>query len=823
MAGVLDGLKVLDLSWGIAGPMATMLLGDHGADVTRIERPEGDPFPDMLGYKVWHRGKRSAVMNLKDAGDRQLFLRLAADADILVESFTPGVTQRLGIDFEALAAINPRLIYCSITAYGEGLPESVRKGYDALVASRIGLQYEQRGYPEGSVWHMTGGVNPYIDGVELDPDWLQGANREGPLFVQSAWPSMGAMFSASVGIAAALYVREKTGRGQRVSTSLQQGAMACAIGLWQRMEEPDAPNFNMWILGSKSPKGHYRTKDGRWIHTWVPNPRFILQASKGDEIDTSPDLSVHDDPDRFGTGPEEQIVMAYYQPLMADAVAKFAAAEWVNAAAVASVPLQEARPIEESLIDPLLIADRCVATVYDPELGPINQVGITYRLTESQGEIKGPAPARGAHTEEVRAEAAKLPDPVPASAAPAPADPPLKGIRVLDLGMAIAGPFGCQLLSDLGAEVIKVNTLWDQYWHSTHIAYIANRGKRSIQLMLKHPKGMEALMKLIASADVVQHNMRYRAVEKMGLDYETLSKKFPRLIYCHTRGFEKGPRMNLPGNDQTGACLAGIQHADGGVGQGGKPIWSLTSLGDTGNGFLSAVGILNALKQREVTGRGTFVDTSIINACLLNTSYAVATPEGKAFDRPRVDGMQMGLSPYYRLYQTADGWITVGAVSPAERAAFDVFAGGGMETMARAATSANLLAALAAAGVPAELSDDQYSLSVHDNAEFRRRKWTVEYPDPAIGKLEQIGLSYDLSATPGVIQGGPLKVGGETFAILQELGYTEAEIDELAAGFAVACNPPRPGQGTMEGRRIGGGGRMASMAAGASAASGQDA
>jgi crotonobetainyl-CoA:carnitine CoA-transferase CaiB-like acyl-CoA transferase len=798
MTGILSGLKVLDLSWGIAGPMTAMLLGDHGAEVTRIERPSGDPFPDLLGYKVWNRGKRSAVLDLKDSGDHALFLKLAAQTDILVESFTPGVTKRLGIDFETLAAINPKLIYCSISAYGEGTPDEARKGYDALVAARSGLQFEQRGYPEGSVWHMTGQPNPYVEGTDVDPSWLQGADREGPLFVTSSWPSLGAFFSASTGIAAALFSREKTGRGQRVSTSLLQGAMACASGLWQRMENPDAPGFNMWILGSKSPKGHYKTADDRWIHTWVPNPRFVLQSAKGETIDASPDLSVHDDPDRFGTGPEEQVVMCYYQPLLQDAVKKFTAADWVRAAAVAGVPLQEARSIEDSLIDPLLIEDRCVATVEDPELGPINQVGITWRMTESRGEIQGPARPRGADTEAVRAEAAALPNPVKvsATAAPVPADPPLKGIRVLDLGMAIAGPYGCQLLSDLGADVIKVNALWDQYWHNTHIAYCANRGKRSIQLMLKHPEAMAALKKLIASADVVQHNMRYPAVQKLGLDYETLSKEFPRLIYCHTRGFEKGPRMGLPGNDQTGACLSGIQYEDGGVGFGGKPIWSLTSLGDTGNGFLSAIGILNALRQREITGKGTFVDTSIINACLLNTSYAVAKPDGTGFERPRIDGTQTGFSSYYRIYECQDGaWVQVAAITPAEQAAFDRWTGSG-DPVAKAKTlaAAALLAELAAVGVPAELSDDKWSLSVFDNAQFRERQWTTSYQDPAVGKLEQIGRTYDLSGTPGVIQGGPLLMGGATYELMSELGYSEADIDRLAQGFAIACNPPRPGQ-----------------------------
>lgn len=798
MAGVLNGLKVLDLSWGIAGPMTAMLLADHGAQVTRIERPAGDPFANLLGYKVWNRGKRNAVLDLKDAGDHALFLKLAADADVLVESFAPGVTQRLGVDYEALAAINPRLIYCSITAYGEGTPDADRKGYDALVAARVGLQFEQRGYAEGAVWHMTGRDNPFVEAADVQPEWVQGADREGPLFVASPWPSLGAFFSASTGIAAALLAREKTGRGQKVSTSLQQGAMACASGVWQRMEEPDAPGFNTWILSSKSPKGHFRCKDGRWVHNWVPNPRFILSASAGDTLNATPDLTVQNDPDRFGIGPEELLVMAHYQPILQDAIAKFSAAEWVEAARVAEMTMQECRSLEESLTDPLLIDDRCVTTVDDPELGAINQVGITYRLSNSQGQVQGPARPRGADTDAVKAEAAALPDPVKADAGAAPADPPLKGVRVLDLGLAIAGPFGCQLLADLGAEVIKINALWDTYWHKNHIAYVANRGKRSIALMLKHPKAMAILKELIASADVVQHNMRYDAAQRLGLDYETLSKEFPRLVYCHTRGFEKGPRMGLPGNDQTGACLAGIQHEDGAVHAGGKPIWSLTSLGDTGNGFLSAIGILNALMERERTGRGQFVDTSIVNACLLNTSYAVATPDGGAVDRPRLDKDQTGFSSYYRLYEARDKWVQIAAVTDAEKAAFDSATGGDAAAFFAGRTAAEALAALADAGVPAELSDDTASLRLFDNRLFKQRGWTAEYHDPAVGKLEQIGLTYELSGTPGVIQGPPLIVGKDSESILRSLGYDEAAIDELAADGAIACDPPRATQKQMK-------------------------
>ena len=799
MAGVLDDIKVLDLSWGIAGPMTAMLLADHGADVTRIERPQGDPFKGTLGYKVWHRGKKNAVMDLTNVDDLALFKKLVSGADVLIESMSPGKTKTLGIDYANLAKINPKLIYCSITGYGEN---DDRPGYDALVAATSGLQYEQRGWPEGALNHMAGREDPFAGAVEIDPNHVQGANREGPLHVASKWPSMGAFFSALTGISAALFARERTGRGQKVSTSLQQGAMACGSGVWQRAEDIDAQGFNTWIMGSASPKGHYKCADGKWLHNWVPNPRFILEASKGDKLDASPDLTVQNDPDRFGIGPEELLVMGHYQPILADAIKKFNCDDWVKAAADGNMTMQPCRSLEESLTDPLLIADNCVATVDDPELGPINQVGITYRLTNSQGAIQGPMRITGADTEAVKAYAASLPDVVSHAVPASPTGKgPLDGIRVLDLGLAIAGPFGCQLLADMGAEVIKMNTLWDSYWHRCHIAYMANRGKKSLAVMLKHPKGMEAIKKVIATCDVVQHNMRYPATQRLGLDYDSLKDEFPRLIYCHSRGFEEGPRKNLPGNDQTGACLAGVQHEDGALHAGGDthPMWSLTSLGDTGNGFLTAVGICNALMERERTGKGQFVDTSIVNACLLNTSYAVAKPDGSPVKRECLNADQTGYGDYYRLYKCADGrWIQVAAINDAHRAALDKLAGADIAAAFAGRSSSALMIDLAKANIPAAISDAEASRKIYDNEEYKAKSWTAEYHHPYVGKLEQIGLTYNLSDTPGMIGCTPLIVGDYTKPILEEMGYSEEEIIAMANEAAILCDPPLPGQKEMK-------------------------
>src|SRR5271155_3264897 len=132
VAGVFDGLRVLDLSWGTAGPMTTMLLADNGAAVTRIEPPEGDPFASQTGYRVWNRGKRSARLDLTSDDGRAAFLSLSTTADVIVEAFSTGTAERLGIDHESLVGGNPRLITCSISGYGHHTGLQDRPGFDAL-------------------------------------------------------------------------------------------------------------------------------------------------------------------------------------------------------------------------------------------------------------------------------------------------------------------------------------------------------------------------------------------------------------------------------------------------------------------------------------------------------------------------------------------------------------------------------------------------------------------------------------------------------------------------------------------------------------------
>ncbi|MCJ7671886.1 MAG: CoA transferase, partial [Acidimicrobiia bacterium] len=464
---------------------------------------------------------------------------------------------------------------------------------------------------------------------------------------------------------------------------------------------------------------------------------------------------------------------------------------------------------EEALADPAFLADGCVAIVDDPEVGRIREVGSTLRLSAGAGPAPGPAPGIGEHTREILDEARAATPATVANTSRGALASPLEGIRVLDLGLAVAGPFGTQVLSDLGADVIKINTPYDSFWHTNHIAMACNRGKRSLSLNLKDERGMEALLRLARDSDVVHHNMRDAAAQRLGVDFESLRAINPDLIYCHTRGFERGHRDGLPGNDQTAAALAGVTWADGGCDDGGRPLWSLTSLGDFGNGFLSAIGVLQALYHRDRTGEGCFVDTSIVYACLLNTSYTWMTEAGEPGPRPHLDGDELGMSATYRLYPTADGWLCLAALTEDHwRSCAATLGLGDLITDPRFATvgarrdhdgdlrsrfvgafvtcsAADWFAALDAAGVPCEISSDTVALGVFDDPELIERGWVVRYEQGIVGRLDQAGCLVDLSDTPGRIAGPPLVVGDSSREVLREVGYGDDAIDALVAAGVV--------------------------------------
>ncbi|MGE0795342.1 MAG: CoA transferase, partial [Acidimicrobiia bacterium] len=575
MASVLDGLVVLELSGdrlagGLVGALTAMTLADHGADVVKVEAP-GTVRPEVPGDLVWDRNKRSVVLDLATPEGVAQFRRLASRADVVVDTSPPGVAERLGIDDAVLRAgsgevpANPGLIHCSVTGYGTG-PWSDRPGWDALVQARSGIQGEQ---------------------VAL--------LRDGPAFLHLPLPSYGAFYLASCAINAALHVRERTGRGQAVSTSLMQGAMLWTTMVWTRAERPTPDLSMIFKYKDLGPTPTFGTGDGSWFH---PMPQSIPVAAAHVGAD-DPDLNP-----AYNFGDHEQRVR--YLEAAQRVFDQRDRDEWLELLWKAEVPTQPCLPPGEALTHHQVLHNRAATEVDVPGYGPVRQLGHGYHLDRSEERRPSPPPAVGAHTD---ALLAGLDAPAAARAATTAGDQvpnALSGVRVLDYGVALAGPFGPMVMADLGADVIKIDTISPAVGTGGGSVWAAcQRGKRSIAVDLKSPEGQEISRRLIESADVLHYNMRVGVAERLGFGYEQARAVNPSIVHCHVTGYgNTGPLATWPGVDQMGQALAGIEWEQGATDAGGHPQWSRFGMCDAATGLLSVLGVLQALAHRQRTGEG---------------------------------------------------------------------------------------------------------------------------------------------------------------------------------------------------------------------------
>ncbi len=390
MAGALDGVRVLDLSWGIAGPLGVLMLAEQGADVIKVEPPGGDPFRAYSGYKVWTRSRRSVTVDLKSDAGHDAFLRLLESADVLVESFRPGVMDRLGVGYDACAAVSRRLVYCSVPGYPPGHRLAGRPGYDALVQASSGQQWEQ-------------------------PGW-----RLGPIFLAMPMPSMGAIFLVASGVLSALIARETTGRGQHVSTSLLQGAWLYTTQLWQDIEKADASIFAM--MAKTNPPGVHQPMifecaDNEFVHVSVMSGLAPMRSL--DDV-----IGVEPIPDSELAGLMPMEVAGKRGDRQRDAFRRWRRDEIVAELLANNIAVEAIITPEEQFAHPQLIANHMVATVEDPDLGPTTQMGVPIHLLGTPGGISGPQPRVGEHNDEIWADlgyepANNAPGTAAASTAPA--------------------------------------------------------------------------------------------------------------------------------------------------------------------------------------------------------------------------------------------------------------------------------------------------------------------------------------------------------------------------------------------------------------------
>jgi crotonobetainyl-CoA:carnitine CoA-transferase CaiB-like acyl-CoA transferase len=391
---------------------------------------------------------------------------------------------------------------------------------------------------------------------------------------------------------------------------------------------------------------------------------------------------------------------------------------------------------------------------------------------------------------------------------------PLEGIRVIDFGQFLAGPFGPMLLSDLGADVIKVEPTRADGMRERFVGPFSGcqRGKRDIALDLKTDDGRRIALELVASADMVHHNMTLGTVEKLGVGYEQCKAVKPDILYCNNFMYGPvGPLAQLGGLDPLGQAASGIEWDQGPVAAGNPPQWHRYGQGDIGAAMPSVLALLMALFHRSRTGDGQFVWSSILHGSMLYTADSWLDADGNPSPRPELDREQLGLGALYRLYETKDGWLQLAAVREEHWAALcNVLGRDELAGDARFATAAaraehraeltTLLAdafladhavnwrrALDGAGVPSEVSVDTLDgESILFDDELHALDLVAEYEHPVLGRVRQFGNLITFSDTKTKQERPVPMLGQHTRVILGELGYDNDAIDDLGARSVVS-------------------------------------
>ncbi|ALN83653.1 coA-transferase III family protein [Lysobacter capsici] len=371
-SGPLAGVRVLDLSAYIAGPYGCSLLADQGADVIKIEPPDGDnlrQYPSTLAsesraFLGVNRSKRGIVLDLKRADDHAVLLRLVREADVLVHNFRPSVPKRLGIDFEQLQLINPRLIYCAVTGYGETGPMKDKAGYDQVLQT------------------MTGMCN------------LQGRRGGPPEIIYGSVVDYYAAALLAAGVSSALFERERSGLGQFVGVSLLRSAltMQSARMIWADGEGLDIGRD----MRSGGVTGIHPTRDGH-IYISANTARFWKALCEKAGLQ-----ELADDP-RYDSVRKRAQAVAEIVPRLQQALAARSAMEW-EAIFGDEVPCAAARRIEDMFDHPQVLAEGIVDAIDHPQVGRYRGVAQSIKFGRTPGPAAFAAPMLGQDTQAVKAE-----------------------------------------------------------------------------------------------------------------------------------------------------------------------------------------------------------------------------------------------------------------------------------------------------------------------------------------------------------------------------------------------------------------------------------
>jgi crotonobetainyl-CoA:carnitine CoA-transferase CaiB-like acyl-CoA transferase len=379
----LEGVKILDLSRVIPGTFCTMLLGDLGAEVLKVEAPgisefvgsarslEGEENRKEAAYFAPNRNKKSIALNMKSEAGRQIFYRLAQHADVVVEGFRPGVTKRLGIDYDTITKLNPRIIYCSLSGYGQDGPYHTFPGHDInyiSMAGILGLIGPSKGLP----------VIP----LNLVADFA------------------GAALYGALGISVALVARDKTGRGQYVDVGYMDGALSLATWFTCNyfFDGSSLKRGESWLNGAYPYYGVYETKDAKYITIGCIEPHFWENLCR--LLGREDYIPYHVASKHMVCKPEDKKwdeIRSFLQQSFLNRTRD----EWFELLTQNDIPAGKVYSLEEVFTDPQVLHRQMVTEVEHPSLGKVKQVGIAPKLSDTPGKIRSLSPLLGEHTEEI--------------------------------------------------------------------------------------------------------------------------------------------------------------------------------------------------------------------------------------------------------------------------------------------------------------------------------------------------------------------------------------------------------------------------------------
>ncbi len=382
----LEGVKILDLSRVIPGTFCTMLLGDLGAEVLKIEAPATSEFPGsssspqeasnlkQAAYYAPNRNKKSIVVNLKSEAGQEIFYRLSQHADVVVEGFRPGVAKRLGIDYETISKLNSRIIYCSLSGYGQEGPYHAFPGHDINYIAMAGI-----------LGLIGSGEGPPVIPLNLVADFA------------------GAALYGALGISAALLARNNTGRGQYVDVAYVDGAVSLmtwfACGYF--FDGSVLKRGQSWLHGAYPYYAVYETKDGKYITIGCLEPHFWENLCR--LLGKVEFIPYHFAFDHTFHKPEDEKwdeIRAFLKEVFLTKTRD----EWFELLIHNDVPAGKVYAPHEVFSDPQALHRQMVIEVDHPVLGKIKQVGITPKLSDTPGKVRSLSPLPGEHTDETLEE-----------------------------------------------------------------------------------------------------------------------------------------------------------------------------------------------------------------------------------------------------------------------------------------------------------------------------------------------------------------------------------------------------------------------------------